>query len=192
MRFWWPDWQPRERSPSSDSECSDGAADNAAAQDAARGASSCAAPRPPPDPNARRLAAQDPPPARPPAAATQLSPVEVARPGRAGGMLPAQVVPGAELAAATARALAAAYGLHDPADDPSSDDDGLDGPADAGSGPQDPAHVAGRPAGRAAGCPLVERLEPMRLAIPRPATQPSSITTTQTATPPPLHPAPIP
>ncbi|KAE9261276.1 hypothetical protein PR003_g33997, partial [Phytophthora rubi] len=22
MRFWWPDWQPRERSPSSDSECS--------------------------------------------------------------------------------------------------------------------------------------------------------------------------
>ncbi|KAE9071816.1 hypothetical protein PF010_g25722, partial [Phytophthora fragariae] len=101
----------------------DGAASNsAAAQDAARGASSCAAPRPPPDLHAR-----------------------LARPGRAGGMLPVPAVPGAELAAVTARALAAAYGLRDPADDDSSDDDGHDGPADAGSGPPDPADVAAAP-----------------------------------------------
>ncbi|KAE9298341.1 hypothetical protein PF008_g23524 [Phytophthora fragariae] len=69
------------------------------------------APAPPQDPHARRLAAQDPPLARQPASAPQLPPVEVARPRRAGGMLPVPVVPGAELAAATARALAAAYGL---------------------------------------------------------------------------------
>ncbi|KAE9040736.1 hypothetical protein PR002_g4801 [Phytophthora rubi] len=159
----------------------DGAADNAAAQDAAQGASSCAAPRPPPDPNARRLAAQDPPPARPPAAATQLSPVEVAPPGRAGGMLPVPVVPGAELAAATTRRTTPAA--------TTTGSTALPTPAAA---PKTPRMLLADPAGRPAGCPLVERLEPMRLALPRPATQPSSITTTQTATPPPLHPAPIP
>uniref|UniRef100_H3H7T4 RNase H type-1 domain-containing protein n=1 Tax=Phytophthora ramorum TaxID=164328 RepID=H3H7T4_PHYRM len=121
-----------------------------AAEEAPPSAGRHDAPRRPPPPHARPLAGQGPSPASPPVAAPQLPPCDVARPGRASGMLPVPVVPGAALAAATARALAAAYGLRDPADDPSSDDDEPDGPADAGRGPQDPAHVAGRP-GRAAG-----------------------------------------
>uniref|UniRef100_H3H8H1 RNase H type-1 domain-containing protein n=1 Tax=Phytophthora ramorum TaxID=164328 RepID=H3H8H1_PHYRM len=66
-------------------------------------------------------------------------------------------------------------------------------PAEA---PKTPRMLLADPAGRPAGCPLVERLEPMRLALPRPATQPPSTTTaaatTQTAPTPPLRPAPTP
>jgi ribonuclease HI len=65
-------------------------------------------------------------------------------------MLPVPVVPGAALAAATARALAAAYGLQDPAHDPSDDEDGQDAPAAAADAAHDPASVLPRP-GRAGG-----------------------------------------
>ncbi|KAE8951193.1 hypothetical protein PR001_g33830, partial [Phytophthora rubi] len=72
------------------------------------------------------------------------------RPGRAAGMLPVPVVPGAAQAAATARALAAAYGLDSHAAVSSDDADAQDDRADAASRRQDPAHVESPP-GRAAG-----------------------------------------
>ncbi|KAE8903747.1 hypothetical protein PF001_g24307 [Phytophthora fragariae] len=112
-------------------------------------------------------------------------------------MLPVPAVPGAELAAVTARALAAAYGLRDPADDDSSDDDGHDGPADAGSGPPDPAYVAGRPGraagrlpvGRALGADSARAPTACYAAPEHPAT---AAATTQMATTPPLRPDPTP
>uniref|UniRef100_H3H4X3 Uncharacterized protein n=1 Tax=Phytophthora ramorum TaxID=164328 RepID=H3H4X3_PHYRM len=62
-----------------------------------------------PVPHARPLAGQGPSPAFPPV--VQLPSCEVARPGRASGMVPESFVPGEALAAATTSTLAAAYGL---------------------------------------------------------------------------------
>ncbi|KAH7489197.1 Retrovirus-related Pol polyprotein from type-1 retrotransposable element R2 [Phytophthora ramorum] len=106
-------------------------------------------PRRPPPPHARPLAGQGPSPASPPVAAPQLPPCNVARPGRASGMLPEPVVPGEALAAATARALAAAYGLRELEDDDSDDEDAPDDRAAAASRRHDPPRDDGPP-GRAA------------------------------------------
>uniref|UniRef100_H3H5C5 RNase H type-1 domain-containing protein n=1 Tax=Phytophthora ramorum TaxID=164328 RepID=H3H5C5_PHYRM len=106
-------------------------------------------PRRPPAPHARPLAGQGPSPASPPVARAQTPSCEVARPGRASGMLPVPVVPGEALAAATARALAAAYGPSNPEDDDSDDEDAPDDRADAASRRHDPPRDDGPP-GRAA------------------------------------------
>ncbi|KAE9259843.1 hypothetical protein PR003_g34610, partial [Phytophthora rubi] len=98
-----------------------------------------------PTPQARRSASSAASPAAPPLRAPQLPPSDVGRPGRAAGRLPDLVAPGAAQAAATARALAAAYDLDGHAAVSSDDADAQDDRADAASRRQDPAHVESPP-----------------------------------------------
>eukprot|EP00644_Phytophthora_capsici_P019537 jgi/Phyca11/22063/fgenesh1_pg.PHYCAscaffold_569_\ len=99
---------------------------------------------------ARRLAYQDPGPASQPLATALPASSVVISPGRAGGMLPQQVAPGAALVAATARALVASTGPHDLYSDSSDDDDGQDDAAAAPAPREDPP-TDGYSPGRAAG-----------------------------------------
>ncbi|KAE9258711.1 hypothetical protein PF008_g33547 [Phytophthora fragariae] len=88
-------------------------------------------------------------------------------------MLPVPVAPGAAQAAATARALAAAYGLDGHAAVSSDDTDAQDDRAAACSPAQDPAHVEcppGRAAGRlpAGGAPMPSPARASLDTVPRP------------------------